>query len=74
MSIEAAAARLSAELFGVPRSFLRLGSVKISDGILHVHTHVPPEKWPNGYTAYQGFSVVWHYNGKDETRADDQDS
>jgi len=69
MNIESAAARLSAELFGVPSSFLRLGSVKIDDGILHVHTRVPPEKWPKGYTQYQGFQVMWHYNGKDETQS-----
>jgi hypothetical protein len=69
MSIESAAARLSAELFGVPTSFLRLGSVKIVEGVLHVYTRVPPANWPNGYTQYQGFSVVWHYNGKNETPA-----
>lgn len=74
MSIESAAARLSAELFGMPTSFLRLGGVKIVDRVLHVHTRVPPEKWPNGYTQYHGFSVVWHYNGKDRTKADHQDS
>ena len=68
MGIESAAARLSAELFGVPTSFLRLGSVKIAGGILHVHTRVPPERWPKGYSQYQGYPVTWHYTGKDDPK------
>jgi len=66
MSIEFAAARLSAELFGVPTSFLRLGSVKIDDRVLHVHTRVPRNRWPAGYMQYQGFPVMWHYTGRNE--------
>lgn len=65
MTIESAASRLSAMLFGEPRSFLRIGSVRIDDRVLHVRTCVPPEKWPpDRAESFGGYPVTWQYIGK----------
>ena len=64
MTIEPAASSLSAMLFGEPRSFLRIGSVKTDDGVLHVRTCVPPEKWPPARAeSFGGYPVMWHFVG-----------
>ena len=67
MTMESAANTLSAMLFGEPRSFLHLGSVRIGDGVLHVHTRVPPDKWPPDRAEYFGeYPVMWHFVGVDQ--------
>jgi hypothetical protein len=62
MNIESAAVALSDRIFGERRSFLRLGVVRASDGILHVYTHLAPARWPKDRVkSSDGFPVMWHW-------------